>query len=523
MESRSLKLTQIACASIWCLLSAGIVFGFAALKPVLIGEGIYSELCTSKQDGDINSPCIEQDLKLNFLFTLAAGVTNVIALPVGWVLDNYGPRICGVVGAALITIASFMFIWSRLLISYLDPYLIGYSLLAAGGPFVFISCFQLANSFPKRSGSILALITGTFDSSSALFLFYRIIYQKWDSSLHLTEFFKLYLIVPLFIVICQLTIMPHESYKTQGNVAKIHVEGLDENGQLLEGDDGSAIIPDEQERQTLLSQEALEQNEELQTHRSRQKSVLEIYVEAKLEKKSGGVFGLLHGLTVSEQVKSPLFYFMVIFTTICMLRINYFVATIRSQEEYLLDDPKLAKTMNAIFDVALPLGGVVSIPFTGLILDHLDTLRTLVLVAATSIVIGILGLVPHSFATNLLGIIILVVYRPFYYTVVSDYISKIFGFDTFGTIYGLVICISGMCNMFQSVLDGWTHTTFKMNPLPINYSLVLITIVSSVVLIWNVHQAVLKSKEKKLQLSPEGAEVSEASASTYGSIENPTN
>lgn len=30
-----------------CWLSAGIVFGFAALKPALIAEGIYSDLCES--------------------------------------------------------------------------------------------------------------------------------------------------------------------------------------------------------------------------------------------------------------------------------------------------------------------------------------------------------------------------------------------------------------------------------------------------------------------------------------------
>lgn len=519
-ETRNLKITQIVCASLWCLLSAGIVFGFAALKTILVKEGIYSDICKKGanvfEKGKTTRPCVEQDLKLNFLFTAAAGVTNVIALPVGRILDTYGPRICGIIGAFWITCGAQMFIWSDFFISYCDPYLTGYVLLAVGGPFVFISCFQLANTFPKRSGSILSLITGTFDSSAALFLGYRIVYEKWDSDLNLSRFFKAYLIVPLFIVVCQLTIMPRESYKTQGDVMKLSVEGLDENGHLLEGDDGSGIIPDDQERQSLLSQDAMEHTDGLSTHRSRQKSVLENYVEAKLEAKSGGVFGILHGLPVKEQLKSPLFYLMVIFATVCMLRINYFVATIRSQEEYLLGSAEKAATMNAIFDIALPAGGLVSIPLTGLILDHFETLDTLVLVAGTSITIGVMGLIPHSFVSNLIGILILVVYRPFYYTVISDYVSKVFGFDTFGTIYGTLICISGVLNMFQSVLDDWTHNFFKMNPFPINFLLVLATIVSSFVLITNARREVRERNTKKLSASAE-EEIAPASATTYGS------
>lgn len=515
---RGIKIAQLLCASIWCLFAAGVVFGFAAFKTVLISEGVYSDLCHQDDGSTVLSstgPCVEQDLKLNLLFTVAAGVTNVIALPVGWVLDYYGPRICGIVGALWLMTASLTFKWSNVLESYVDPYMMGYTLLAIGGPFVFISCFQLANSFPQRSGSILALISGSFDSSSALFLAYRLMYQKWDHNLHLSKFFSIYMVVPVFILVCQLTIMPHESYKTQAAVVKLSTEGLDEDGRLPEGDDGSAITSDVFERQSLLAQEAAEIEEDRQSNSTgRRKSVLETFVEAKLEEKSGGAFGILHGQSLKDQLRSPLFFLMVIFATVCMLRINYFVATIRSQEEFLLGDPQLASKMNAIFDVALPLGGVVSIPITGLILDHSDTLSTLILVSVTSITIGVLGLIPNSFAANLIGILILVVYRPFYYTVISDYVSKIFGFDNFGTVYGALISISGLCNMFQSVLDDWTHNTFKMNPLPVNSFLVLATVVSSCVLIKDLELRIRKRQNTKAVLLPD---TSLGDSTTYGS------
>ncbi|KOG97551.1 Fmp42p DI49_4305 [Saccharomyces eubayanus] len=497
--SKTLRYAQVACACIWCLFSAGIVFGFAALKPILISEGVYHELC-DPEDGD-GLLCTAQDLKLNFIFALGATVTNVMALPVGKILDIYGPRVCGLIGSGFLFLACGNFISARHLTSVWDPYVVGYTLLAIAGPFVFISCFQLANSFPQRSGTILALLTGSFDSSSALFLIYRLLYQNRYPDLRVSKFFTIYLLVPLFILVCQLTVMPHSSYKTVNHIAKIAVEGLDENGRLVEGDTGSNIIPDEQERQALIAMEEDEEGRTPNVTPRRRKSVLETYVEGKLQKKSGGIFGVLHGKSALEQIKSPWFYLMLLFALVAMLRINYFIATVRTQEEYLLNDRKLALKLNSIFDVLLPIGGVVSIPFIGLLLDHTDTLTTLTVLFTTSTAIGIFGLIPNSFTFNLIGIALLVVYRPFYYTVVSDYSSKVFGFDTFGTVYGLLSCVCGIFNMGQNLLDKWTHTTFNMNPFPINLVLVIFTIVFSLTITFFIRAQILHKPREERVLS----------------------
>lgn len=488
MPTSNIKILQIGCASVWCLLSAGIIFGFAAFKAILVGENVYGQSCSN----DSARPCTEQDLKLNFIFTLAAGITNLAALPVGWVLDRYGPRISGIVGSLWIAVGAAMYIWAEMLEPVLDPYLIGYSMFAIGGPFVFISSFQLANSFPRKSGFILSLITGTFDCSAALFLFYRLVYQRSGGDWHLSRFFSAYMIVPVFILLCELTVMPHDSYNTLGSIEKLSVEHVDENDRLLEGDNASWLYPDDEERRAFITEGTSDRDEELPNHGGHRQSLSKLYVERKLEHKSGGMFGILHGRSVKEQVCNPMFYLMVIFTTICMLRINYFVATVRSQEEYLLKDPELALKLNSIFDVLLPLGGVVAIPLTGAILDHLKTFDILVTLFATSVVVGVLGLIPRSFTLHLIGILILVVYRPFIYTVISDYIAKVFGFETFGTVYGLLISVSGMFNMVQSVLDRLTHTTFNMNPTPLNSIMVSVTIVSGLALLWDVHRQLCK-------------------------------
>ena len=92
------------------------------------------------------------------MFTTAAVATNVCALPVGTILDKYGPRVCGVVGSVLLAVGSVFFILASKV--PFDAYIPGYFFLALGGPFIFISSFQLSNAFPRNSGLVLALLTG---------------------------------------------------------------------------------------------------------------------------------------------------------------------------------------------------------------------------------------------------------------------------------------------------------------------------------------------------------------------------
>lgn len=53
-----------------CVAASGIVFGFAALKSILLDEKVYRELCTKKELKDRVDVCYLQDLKYHsFYFT----------------------------------------------------------------------------------------------------------------------------------------------------------------------------------------------------------------------------------------------------------------------------------------------------------------------------------------------------------------------------------------------------------------------------------------------------------------------
>jgi len=480
--STTKRIFQVTAAVIYCLLAAGIVFGYAALKPVLIREGVYRSSCTQDElDRDVRV-CYDQEIRLNFMFTVAAVSTNVCALPVGTILDRYGPRVSGLVGVVFLTAGClfFAFAWDM----PFDGYIPGYLFLALGGPFVFISSFQLSNAFPRYSGLILALLTGAFDTSSAIFLFYRLIYQATEGTFWPKKFFLCYLVVPVYILLVQLFLMPKQSYKTVGElvtVARDPTHDVHDSDNDLPDDDTLNTVREtrRQHRESIISEitTLIDHN-----NNSTSKDATAAAKQGEDKQSHSGVWGALHGKTATQQIASWWFVLITLFTVIQMTRINYFVATIRPQMEHLLGSYDAAVDLNTFFDVALPLGGVISVPFIGLILDNTSTTFVLALLVSIATTIGVLGVIPSAGA-QYANICLFVVYRPLYYTAVSDYAAKVFGFATFGKVYGLIICLAGLFNFAQSGLDALTHKVFANDPVPVNVALLVAALVVGVPLV----------------------------------------
>lgn len=327
------KTVQVFVTVIYCLFAAGVVFGYAALKPVLKQEGAYQDVCSQKsaddvvfttatttglEDVDVDT-CVE--IHLNLMFTVAAVSTNVAALPVGTILDHFGPRVCGILGSLFLIAGSLLMAYERSL--PFDGLLFGYLFLALGGPFTYISSFQLSNAFPRHSGLILALLTGAFDASSALFLVYRVIFEKTGGAFGHHRFFLVYLVVPVVIILLQLTLMPKQSYKTVGEM----IEEVDRP--LSRASSSSSLFVDHErssrgrrddqvdEHTALLEQERREHREAVAADLeellgSKRADTQARKEEAKNER--SGVWGVMHNNTAWEQIRSPWFILICLFT-----------------------------------------------------------------------------------------------------------------------------------------------------------------------------------------------------------------
>ena len=420
--------------------------------------------------------------------------TNVCALPVGFVLDRYGPRICSLFGCLFISIGCLLLAFASD-IRPGDGYIPGYLFLALGGPFIFISTFQLSNAFPRRSGLILALITGAFDTSSAIFLLYRLVYEASDATIHPKGFFLVYLIVPILIACAQFTIMPPRSYKTLSELLK-HAQ--DETAAASTQD------PVESQRRANVISETtalLNPNNVKNGDADTPNTDDEDHKRAV-----SGVWGVLHGRTATQQMMTPWFILIVLFTVVQMLRLNYFIATIRLQYSYLLDSKSAARTVNSFFDIALPLGGIIAIPFIGFVLDNTSTAFVLGLLVSLATLIGVLGCLTYTW-TAYTNVVLFVLYRPCFYTAISNYAAEVFGFVTFGKVYGLLVCLAGLFNFLQTPLDQATHRRFHNDPRPINLVLLGVGVTIGIILVGYVW---MKSRSMHRELLEQEAEASEA-------------
>lgn len=463
-----------------CWFASGIVFGFAALKPILIREGVYRDLCTQEELDEDVEVCYEQDLRLNFFFSLASTTANVSALVVGTMLDRYGPAVCYYIGSACLAAGSIIMSLA-FQIDEFDGFTMGNFFLALGGTFVFLPSFQIANAFPKYGGSIVALVTGAFDASAAVFLFYRLAYEGSDGAFKPQTFFLVYLVVPVAIVIAQLTFLPSENYKTAPQL-EMKIQRAEETNRDVHTSDED--LPDEEvwrrrKNRSVRRRKRLNKLDKLVGDEISRKKQEEAH-EHRLE--TSGVWGALHNKSAVQQMLTPWFILLTLLTVLQMVRMNYFIASIREQYAYMLNSPALAARVNDFFDWALPLGGVLSTPFLGVLLDNVSTPGVLLIIVLLATAIGVIGSI-GSLTAGYINVLLFVVMRPLYYSAMSDYATKVFGFATFGRVYGTIICISGVVNLSQTGIDALTKRTFSGNPVPVNAGLAGATFVVGTALV----------------------------------------
>ncbi|KAL4804017.1 major facilitator superfamily domain-containing protein [Aspergillus unguis] len=478
--STAKRLAQVLATVLACWLGSGIIFGYAALKPVLVAQGVYRNLCGADELNGEFDTCYEQEIRLNFFFTVGSITANVSSLPVGSILDRHGSRVCGFAASVALAAGSLLMAYSFSHPEF-DGYIVANFLLALGGTFLFVPSFQIANAFPKYTGTIVALVTGAFDASAAVYLFYSLLFEATGHRFTPDKFFLGYTIVPALILLVWITLMPAQDYQTTHQLEARIEQAEDAARDVHDSDDD---IESEGELRRVRSERADRRRDKMRKldkilgdeDERKQREQLE-----EERQQTSAVWGVLHGLPAHKQMATPWFILITLMTVLQMLRMNYFIATIRYQYDYMLNE-ELAAEINYFFDIALPVGGIVSTPFIGLLLDHLSVPWTLAVIVCLTTAIGILNSIP-ALSTGYLTVVLFVLLRPLYYSAMSDYATKVFGFATFGRVYGTIICFSGLVNFSQSGLDALTHGPFDGNPIPINIFLACAGFVVGVILV----------------------------------------
>lgn len=452
--SKTRKILMIIVTIIINFTTVGIIFGDAALRPVLLKEGVYEWLCDDnddnldpswKEDGtsisvlleqlddDVPKPlCKAQELRLVLMFSIATSLTNISALLFGVLLDRLGPRFTGSLGGILFSVACVIFGLSS---RSFDGYILAYVLFALAGPSLFLSSLHLSAAFPKHSGMIMSLITGAFDASSLIFYIFQKLYFSSDK-MTLRLIFLVFASVGLFCLLCHVFILPKKSFE--------NTEYFDEN----QTDD---------EIESLLNDNERDENRTLNGWRDQDQGQDRECGEVEDQGSYDYPEKLKH-MSVKRQWLSWEFLLVTFTTCVMMLRLNFFIATVDKQVRYLFSDPSDyhdIENLVSSFNILLPLGGALAVPVGSFLLDKTRSSTAFFSIICMILAFGILTMFSNSIA-QYIGIIFFVVVRPLFYTASNDFCARIFGLSNFGKVSGLMTLTSGVFNFLQYPLSDFS-------------------------------------------------------------------
>jgi len=443
MEITELSFTRKILLVIFGIFSAlttsGIIFGFQALKSILIENKVYFELCENTEENNEVSQCNEQILKFSLMFSLASTATSAFSLPIGFILDKYGPRVSCYIGSILLFFGCLLFGLSS---QSFNGYLIGFLLLGIAGPFIFISTLHFSTVFPNKSGLIMAALTGSFDASSAIFLLFNKLFYFFDKKYSIQSFFLVYMIIPIIIFIANFLLMPETSL--QWNDTQNIINESNETSNLLDVTENNSLIY--HNYQSILS--------EHENNNKKEKDIKE--------------------MSSWEQMKTKEYILITLLTSIYMLRLNFYISTTEEQFQTISNDENDIKNTVQFFNIMLPLAGVLSIMPIGWLLDNFKMYIGFTVLCSMALLFGILSLIP-ILSLQFVSILIFVFTRPLLYTSGNDFSTKIFGFKTFGRVYGLMNLISSIVNFGQYAVEYLVVNIFNGQFTEVNIAFTVLT------------------------------------------------
>ena len=156
------------------------------------------------------------------------------------------------------------------------------------------------------------MLTGAFDSSSVIFLLYRLAYNWSGGSFWPKKFFLAYLVVPAFIFVAQVFLMPSQSYKTVGELVREVEEGDDQSDDSDTDISDSSLLERRREERRIRRESVVTEITELLGIKGGERHIKK--EEAK--KEISGVWGALHGESAWNQIKTPWFALITLFTVV---------------------------------------------------------------------------------------------------------------------------------------------------------------------------------------------------------------
>uniref|UniRef100_A0A672QKC4 Large neutral amino acids transporter small subunit 3-like n=1 Tax=Sinocyclocheilus grahami TaxID=75366 RepID=A0A672QKC4_SINGR len=480
------------------LFFSAVLLGWGSLLIMLKNEGFYSHLCTenvtethsnvSLTEQTIWLSCIEQEEILNLGFTIGSFIISAATLPLGVLMDKFGPRpirlfgsSCFALSMALIAVASY------------DPKVlsaiifIAVSMNGFGGICLTFTSLTLPNMFGNVRSTILSLMIGSYASSAVTFPGVKLIY---DVGVSFSVIFWVWAGFACLVFLNCFINWPGESFPGPEDIryTSVHakyIHYMPKKLQDLNITPNGIII--------FYIYTCIKQNVTKQ-----QLSTDEAPSDGTAAQRSPRFY---------RSVCSPIFLWSIITMAMTQLRVIFFMGAMNKMLEFLVTHGDPNREYHPSIFGTLQLLCLVSCPLIGYIMDWrmkecedvvnsaegekspseppkrdrkiqklTNAIRAFILTNTLLVIFGIISLI-DNLPVQVVSFVLHTAVRGFIHSCCGGLYAAVYPTNHFGTLTGLQSMISAVFALLQQPLFMWMLGPLKGDPYWINLGLLVFSLV----------------------------------------------